>query len=66
VTKWRNGFVVGEAVEITTRIRDLADLGQIVLTDPAAAPLAGRIDLEPFTGGVPEHPPIGRIWALRL
>lgn len=67
VARWRNGILAGDAVEIATTVRNLAGAGQLVLTDPAAAPLKGGVDLEPFAdAGEPELPPVGGLWAMRL
>ncbi|MGE0161242.1 MAG: hypothetical protein AB7T31_17740 [Gemmatimonadales bacterium] len=66
VTKWRNGLIVGDTVEIAARIRDLAALGQIVLTEEAAGSVAGDVPLDPFIADVPNDPSVGKTWALRL
>ena len=67
VTRWRNGLLAGDAVEITTSVRGLAGVGRIVLTEPAAAPLRGKVELEPIAEDAAiELPPVGGIWALRL
>jgi class 3 adenylate cyclase len=67
VTRWRNGLLAGDAVEITMSVRGLAGVGRIVLTEPAAAPLRGKVELEPIAEDAAiELPPVGRIWALRL
>jgi len=67
VTPWRSGLIVGDAVQIATSIRDLAVQGQIVLTEPAAAPLDESVDLEPIeTDPGKQLPAVGRIQALRI
>jgi len=67
VTRWRNGFLVGDAVDVTMSIRSLVDLNRIVLTESAAAPVRGIVELEPVeTVVAPELMPAGGIWALRL
>jgi class 3 adenylate cyclase len=66
VTPWRSGIVVGDAVAITISVRSLAEQGQLMLTEPAAAPL-GSVELEPIAAEAPESlGAIGQIWALRL
>jgi class 3 adenylate cyclase len=67
VTRSRNGLLAGDAVEITMSVRGLAGVGRIVLTERAAAPLRGKVELEPIAEDAAiELPPAGRIWALRL
>jgi class 3 adenylate cyclase len=66
VTRWRNGLLAGDAVELTTTVRDIAGVGQVLLTEPAAAPLRGTIDLEPITADAASELSPGGIWALRL
>lgn len=67
VTPWRNGLVVGDAVHITTSVRNLATQGQIVITEPAAAPLEESVELEPIEAELGNQvPAVGRIQALRL
>lgn len=67
VTRWRNGFLVGDAVEITTGLRKIAAAGRIVLTAPAVAPLREKIEMEPVAeDGTTGLPPLGGIWAMRL
>lgn len=67
VTRWRSGLLVGDAVDLTTRIRGLAGVGQIVLTGPAAEPIRQKVELEPVSDARPDPlAPIGEIWALRL
>lgn len=67
VTRWRSGLLVGDAVEVTTSIRSVADLGQVVISGAAAEGLLGKVELEPVTrpAGV-DLPDIGEIWALRF
>ena len=67
VTRWRNGILAGEGVDITTSLRKIAGPGQIVLTEPAVSPLKGKIDVEPIAEAVaPELSTLGGIWGLRL
>lgn len=67
VTRWRNGLLVGDAVEITKAVLSIAGLGQILLTGPAAAPLRGKVELEPIAkDATMQLPPVGGIWVLRL
>lgn len=67
VTRWRNGLLVGEAVEITKAVQSIAGLGQILLTGPAVAPLRGTVDLEPIAeDATMPLPPVGGIWTLQL
>jgi len=66
VTRWRNGLLVGATVELTTSMRSLAGLNQVVLTEPAAAPLKGRLVLEPISPKPDTEFPIEGIWSLRL
>jgi len=67
VTRWRNGFLAGDAIEITTSIRGIAEAGHILLTGPAAAPVLGSIELEPPRDDrALELPSVGDIWAIRL
>lgn len=67
VTRWRNGLIAGTAVEVTERIRGLAQVGQIVLTEPAVAPIRETVEVEPMADdAVEELPSISTIWTLRL
>jgi class 3 adenylate cyclase len=66
VTRWRNGLLVGAAVDITTKIRHLAGLGQVVLTGSAAEPLAGTVELEQAAADTLENSPVDEIWRLQL
>jgi len=67
VTRWRNGLLAGDAVEIMPSIRSIAGVGQIMLTGPAAAPVREKVELEPITDHpAMELPAVGGIWAIRL
>jgi class 3 adenylate cyclase len=67
VTRWRNGFLVGDAVELMARVRCIALEGRIVLTESAVTPLGGKVELEPVAEGEgAELPDVGGIWALLL
>lgn len=67
VTRWRNGLVVGDAIDVTMSIRSLAGIGQIVLTGPAKAPLGSGVELEPVArDATADDPPLPELWALRL
>jgi hypothetical protein len=67
VTRWRNGMLAGDAVDITATVRGIASVGQIIVTDPAAEPLKGKVDLEPIAdAGGADLPSVGGFWSLRL
>ena len=67
VTRWRNGLLAGDAIEITKSLRSLAGVGQIVLSESAAAPLRGMVELESIVDdGATGLPSVGGFWALRL
>jgi len=67
VTRWRNGVIVGDAIDITTSVRSAAGHGQIVITGSAAAPLGTKVTLEPVAeDSVPETRRVGGIWLLPL
>ena len=67
VTRWRNGFLAGDAVDVTARVRCVAGCGQIVLTEAAVAPLKGSVELEPIDQPTAsELSAVGGMWALRL
>jgi len=66
VTRWRNGFLRGEAVDVTMSVRSIAGLGRIVLTEPAVAPLKGIVQLEPLSPDAGAELPVGAIWTLQL
>lgn len=66
VTRWRNGVLAGDAVEIAMCVRRL-DLGRLVLTGPAVTPLQGQVELERITEHADtELSSVGELWALRL
>jgi len=67
VTRWRNGLLVGDAVEVAARVRSMASEGQLLLTGDAVAPMRGKIELEPISDDVAAKlPSVGGIWALPL
>lgn len=67
VTRWRNGLLAGEAVDLATSARCKAAPRQLVLTEPAAAPLKGTPDLEPISESTTEElESVGGIWSLPL
>jgi hypothetical protein len=67
VTRWRNGLLVGDAVEIARAVRSIAELDQILLTGPAVASLREKVALEPIARDrTIDLPPVGGIWTLQL
>ena len=46
VTRWRNGLLVGEAVEVAARAADLAPEGRVVVTGPAVPMIRIGIELQ--------------------
>ena len=66
VTRWRNGLLRGEAVDITMTVRSVAGLGRIVLTEAAIAPLKGSVELEQLPADVTAELPVGGIWLVQL
>lgn len=69
VTRWRNGLLVGEAVDVTTSVRGLAGVGEILLTDSAVEPVRGKLDFDPVpieTGPIEGDSPVEQMWMLRL
>ena len=66
VTRWRNGFLRGDAVEVAMSVRSVAGLGRLVLTESAAAPLKGTIELEQLPPDAAAELPVGGIWLVQL
>jgi class 3 adenylate cyclase len=67
VTRWRNGYLAGEAIESATKIRTLAPAGRIVLSDPVVAELGKADEMEPVPEeGVRDLPDVTACWALPL
>ncbi len=67
VTRWRSGLLVGEAVEVTMNIRRVAGSNQVLLTEPAASPLTGKVELVPLGNELgDELLPVGGIWGFAL
>lgn len=66
VTRWRNGFLRGDAVEITMSVRSAAGLGRLVLTEPAAESLRGTVELEELSPDVAAELPVSGIWTVQL
>jgi class 3 adenylate cyclase len=66
VTTWRNGLVVGDAVEVASRVRDVAGSGEILLTRSAADQVHGKVPLEAVAGDSPERAAVGPTWSMRL
>ena len=67
VTRWRNGYLAGEAIAIASRVQCLAPAGRIVITDPVVSAVGKPGGMEP----VPEEevrdvPEISACWALPL
>lgn len=67
VTRWRSGLLAGEAVEIMAAMRNVAGVGQVVLTGPAAGPVRSMVELEPIADDPSlEMPDVGGMWAMRI
>jgi hypothetical protein len=66
VTRWRTGLLVGEAIEVATRIRGRSGAAQVVLTKVAAEPLDERFALEPVAAEGSDGAPAEPMWVLRL
>lgn len=67
VTRWRNGLLVGDAVEVTASVARIAGRGEIVVTGPAVPRIRIGLDLEPMNGAAVEMlPPDEEVWTLRL
>jgi class 3 adenylate cyclase len=67
VTRWRNGLLAGEAVDLMASMRTIAGVGQIVLTEPAVGPVRGMVELEPVpVDSTPESPEFEGMWSMRL
>lgn len=71
VTRWRNGMLVGEALEVATAIRKIAASGTIVVTGPVARELNGSVELEAIdpaaaARAAEQLPDPGEVWALHL
>lgn len=66
VTRWRNGLLVGDAVDITMSVRSIASSGQVVITAPALEPLKGKVETQPIEADLSELPSLGEIWMLQL
>lgn len=67
VTRWRNGLLVGDAVEVAASVASIADGGQIVVTGPAVPRIRVGLDLEPLHGVPAEGLPSDEeIWAMKL
>ena len=67
VTRWRNGILVGDAVEITTRVLSLAGNDQILVTDSAVPMVRFGIDMERL--GEPtadDLAAVDEVWAMRF
>lgn len=63
VTRWRNGILVGDAIDLTSRVARIAQGGQIVVTAAAVPLIRLGIDLEPVSVelAVDEE-----VWSLRI
>jgi class 3 adenylate cyclase len=66
VTRWRNGMLAGEAMDTIPRVRSLAADGQIVITGPAAAPVQGKVELQPIANSGGEVDIANGLWTLRI
>jgi hypothetical protein len=67
VTRWRNGLLVGDAVDVASSLASRADAGQIVVTGSAVPLIKIGIHLEPVAEGpLDELPSIQEIWAMTL
>lgn len=67
VTRWRNGFLVGEAIEVTARLARMAQSGEIMVTGPALPLVRVGLDLEPIDqDAANELCSVEEIWAMKL
>lgn len=67
VTRWRNGLLAGDAIDVLPSVRSRAGVGQIVLTGPAVEPIRGKVELERVDGqDATGAATIEELWALRL
>ena len=67
VTRWRNGYLVGDTIEVATRVQSLAPAGRIVLTDPVVSQIGQREEMEPLPeDAVRDVPHITACWAVPL
>ncbi len=67
VTRWRNGLLAGQAVEVMAAMRNVARVGQVVLTESAAGPVRSMVELEPIADYRSlEISDIGGVWAMRI
>lgn len=67
VTRWRNGLLAGEAVDLVARVRSIAGLGEIVVTQPAADALRDGEELSPIADDIPpDLASAGGVWSLSL
>lgn len=67
VTRWRNGLLRGDAVEVVASVAHIALSGQILVTGPAVPRIRVGLDLELIEGApVEELPSDQEMWALKL
>ena len=67
VTRWRNGLLAGDVVDLVPRVCSVAGGGRIVLTDAAAEPLRGKVELEPVSEDEEgDIPPVEGLWTMPL
>lgn len=67
VTRWRNGFLVGEAIEVTATLVRMAQSGQIMVTGSAVPLVRVGLDLEPIDQEpANELPSVTEIWTMKL
>lgn len=67
VTRWRNGFLVGEAIAVTASLARMAQSGQIMVTGPALPWIKLGLDLEPVDAEpAKELSSVEEIWTMKL
>lgn len=67
VTRWRNGILVGEAVEVVSDVVRAASSGEIMVSEPAVPMIRLGLDLQPAAEAtVPETAAVPGLWAIRF
>lgn len=67
VTRWRNGILVGEAVEVMAEVVGAASGGQIMVSEPAVPMIRLGLDVQPADEAtVAETPSVPGLWAIQF
>ena len=66
VTRWRNGLLVGDALDVALSLRAMAPVGQILVTEPVVQELRGTEALDAVPQSDAGSSDLPEVWSLTL